>query len=192
MKKLLLAAAALIAVPAVAQPAPPPPPGVAGDGAAQGMGERVQRRDQVVQRTQRMFAMLDANHDGVLDQSELAAAGSRWDGAGGASAHTPMDRNAMFDMIDTNHDGMISRDEFARAPMHGGESGGMAAAGRGMGGRGMAQMWAMADANHDGRVTLQEATEMALRHFDMLDTNHDGLLTPDERAAGRMQMQRGQ
>jgi hypothetical protein len=42
-------------------------------------------------------------------------------------------------------------------------------------------MFEMADANRDGRVTLQEATNAALRHFDTADVNRDGRLTPEER-----------
>jgi len=195
MKKILVVAGLFAATPAFAQTPPPPAsPPMAGMRAE--MMNRVQLRADVVARTQKMFAMLDTNHDGVLDQAELAAAGKRWDGAreagsGIASGRMPMDRNAMFDMIDANHDGTISRDEFARAPMHHGDmAGGEGERGHGMGG-GMAKMWAMADINHDGRVTLQEATTMALQHFDRLDTNHDGQLTPEERAAGRAMM-RGQ
>ena len=49
-----------------------------------------------------------------------------------------------------------------------------------MGGMG-GHMFEMADANRDGRVTLQEATNAALRHFDTADVNRDGQLTPEER-----------
>jgi Ca2+-binding EF-hand superfamily protein len=195
MNKFLLAAAGFVAAPAFAQTAPmihTPPAGM--------MATKVQARAEVVARTQRMFAMLDTNHDNILDQAELAAAGKRWDGGPEAATDTaarrmPLDRNAMFDMIDTNHDGAISRDEFARAPGQGIQwrAGGTAGGGSGMGG-GMARMWTMADVNHDGRVTLQEATDIALQHFDRMDLNHDGQLTPEERAAGRAQMEqmRGQ
>ena len=199
MNKLLLAATALVAAPVLAQTMPAGQPERMGRGMGQGMGlkDKVQTRAKVITRTQRAFAMLDTNHDGVLDQAELAAAGRNWDGAagGGANANAdrpmPMDRNAMFDMIDTNHDGNISRDEFARAPMNHGMSGGMGGGGHGgMGGGGgagggMARMWSMADANHDGRVTLKEATDMALMRFDRMDANHDGQVTPEERAAAR-------
>ena len=60
--------------------------------------------------------------------------------------------------------------------------------GMGMGmGMGMhGQMFEMADANHDGRVSLQEMTKVALQHFDSADANHDGTLSPEE----RMQMHR--
>ena len=191
MIKLLLAATALlVAAPVLAQTMPAGQPERTGRGKE--MKDKVQTRAEVIARTQRAFAMLDTNHDGVLDQAELAAAGRNWDGAAGGSPTSnaganadrpmPMDRNAMFDMIDTNHDGSISRDEFARAPMNHGMGGGMSGGKMG-GGGGMARMWSMADANHDGRVTLKEATDMALMRFDRMDANHDGQVTPEERAA---------
>jgi Ca2+-binding EF-hand superfamily protein len=51
-------------------------------------------------------------------------------------------------------------------------------------GMGMAmhgRMFEMADANKDGRVTLQEMTNAAAKHFDEADANRDGTLTPEER-----------
>ena len=44
-----------------------------------------------------------------------------------------------------------------------------------------ARLLEMADANHDSRVSLQEAQAAALAHFDRADINHDGKITPDER-----------
>jgi hypothetical protein len=63
----------------------------------------------------------------------------------------------------------------------GGEPGGpakmrMHRMGMGLHGR----LFDMADVNHDGKVSLQEATDTALRHFDMADANRDGKITPDE------------
>ena len=214
MNKSILATAAVVAaavaVPVAAQvmapPAPPAPSSAPGMERPM-MNDRVPTRAEVVARTQRMFAMLDSNRDGALDAAELAAtgdkAGDRHDGdrAGiGGGERMPLDRNAMFDMIDANHNGAIDRDEFARAPMphHDGMAGGGGKHGMGGGdgghGGGMGRMLAMADANRDGRVTLQEATDLATRRFDMTDTNHDGQVTPEERAAGRVQMKamRGQ
>ena len=49
----------------------------------------------------------------------------------------------------------------------------------GMGMRG--KMFEAADANHDGKVSLQEMTASALQHFDSADANHDGKLSPKER-----------
>jgi hypothetical protein len=61
---------------------------------------------------------------------------------------------------------------------------------RGMAMRGgfAAHLFAMADANHDGRVSLQEAEAVALARFDRMDLNHDGKLTPDERRQARERM----
>jgi hypothetical protein len=67
-----------------------------------------------------------------------------------------------------------------------GAKGGMHMHGGGM----MGQLFDMADANHDGRITLAEATDAAARHFDQADLNHDGKLTPDERRQAH-QMMRG-
>ena len=115
------------------------------------------------------------------------------------------DRNAIFDRLDTNHDGSISRQEFASAqpqarqervmiirngpdgaPSAQGEPGGMERMRMHMHGAGMERgfgghLFDMADANHDGRVTLQEAETAALAHFDNADLNHDGKITPEER-----------
>lgn len=109
----------------------------------------------------------------------------------------------MFDRLDTNHDGVISRQEFmaAHARMHErrvvimrdegvmagrADMGPMRAHMHDMGGEAhgmgfVARLFAMADANHDGRVSLKEAEAAALAHFDRADLNHDGRITPDER-----------
>jgi Ca2+-binding EF-hand superfamily protein len=42
-------------------------------------------------------------------------------------------------------------------------------------------MFAAADLNKDGKVSLAEMQQTALQHFDRADANHDGKLTPDER-----------
>ena len=54
--------------------------------------------------------------------------------------------------------------------------------GGGMGRGFEGHLFDMADANHDGRLTLQEAETAALAHFDKADLNHDGKITPEERA----------
>jgi hypothetical protein len=123
------------------------------------------------------------------------------------------DPNVAFDRLDANHDGKITRDEFGKArqiriekrvmingqEMRGGEMGMHGAPdvpgqrrevrivrhGGGMMGAALLQR---ADANHDGRVSLAEATGAALQHFDMMDANRDGRISPEERAAGRARM----
>ena len=120
------------------------------------------------------------------------------------------DRGAMFDKLDTNKDGSITRQEFLAAkpdfkehrvivmrdgdgpptvevdgkPVDGdggpGKPGVKIMRMHGMGGM-HGRMFEMADANKDGRVSLQEMTNAAARHFDEADANHDGTLTPEER-----------
>jgi len=120
------------------------------------------------------------------------------------------DRGAIFDKLDANRDGNISRQEFmagrsevrerrvivmrdGNAPMtsgamphmpgqHGMKMRMMHMGGMGFGGK----MFDMADANHDGRVSLAEAQAAALAHFDRADANHDGRITPDEHRDMRM------
>lgn len=115
------------------------------------------------------------------------------------------DRGAVFDKLDTNRDGSISRQEFmsgrgevreqrvivmrdGKGPMAPGAipelrgHPGMKLRMMHMGGMGFGgKMFDMADANHDGRVSLGEAQAAALSHFDRADTNRDGKITPDER-----------
>ena len=125
-------------------------------------------------------------------------------GAAGSPEQRLANRGAMFDRLDTNRDGSISRAEFEAAPTrherrvvirNDGQPGahreglrmrrGMRM-GMGMGLRGA--MFDMADANRDGRVTLQEATAAAYRHFDMADANRDGQVTREERMQMRQRM----
>jgi Ca2+-binding EF-hand superfamily protein len=115
------------------------------------------------------------------------------------------DRGAMFDKLDTNKDGSITRQEFmaAKSEVHerrvivmrdgpgDGDQPVEVDGGPGephvkiirrydMGGM-HGRMFEMADANHDGRVSLAEMTDAAVHHFDEADANHDGTLTPEER-----------
>ena len=179
-------------------PAPPAPPAPM---------FREHSRDEVVAKVREHFAKLDTNRDGFLTREEAkaghAAMTERWQrhGIGHALNVKRADPAAAFDRIDTNNDGSISREEFAKgherriervvvnqmpgapaavppappaphAPMlrmhrFGGMIGG--------------HMFERADANKDNRVSLQEATDAAVRHFDMADANRDGRITPDER-----------
>jgi hypothetical protein len=242
-------AIAITTTPVTAQPAPPPPPGVAQGtmpmrpaappppGMRGGpqihpmiMPDRAMSRDEVLQHVGKLFARLDANHDGFVTRDEVDALHSRMmmgmDGmkrgmdamARGMHAMSIApgmampDRAAMFDRLDTNHDGSISRQEYMAAKpqireqrkivirdgnvpgapdapgmpgehqmmmrMHG--MGGHMGAGMAMAGFG-GRLFDMADANHDGRVSLAEAQAAALAHFDRADLNHDGKIAPDER-----------
>jgi Ca2+-binding EF-hand superfamily protein len=160
-------------------------------------------RDQMVGHVREMFGKLDTNHDGFVTREEAdavhqAMAGDMREHFAKRLAERDLpkpDRGAMFDRLDTNHDGSISRQEFVSAKpevterrivmIHEGadgapgEPGKMRMHGMGMGMHG--RMFETADANHDGRVSLQEMTAAALQRFDMADANHDGTLSPEER-----------
>jgi Ca2+-binding EF-hand superfamily protein len=206
------AAAILAAGAAFAQPASAPAPAPQVQVMTMHRGEaKTVTRDEVVAHVRDMFAKLDTNKDGVVTREEADAAHARMAAQmqerfakrmAERGDMPKVDRGAIFDRLDKNHDGMISRDEFNSAPpqvqerrvtvMNEGGPGGMAAmhrmhAGMGFGGR----LFDMADSNKDGRVSLQEATAMALQHFDSADLNHDGKLTPDERMQAHQRM-RGQ
>lgn len=121
-----------------------------------------------------------------------------------------MDPGAMFDKLDTNHDGVISRQEFMaghaqmrerhviimrQERMSNGKPGAehMKMHMRGMGGDGFVDhLFAMADTNHDGRISLKEAETAMLAHFDRMDANHDGRITPDEHKNVRIIMRQRQ
>lgn len=173
------------------------------------MTDKVTTRDEVAAHVRRMFEHLDANHDGFVTREEVDSLHQRvmsmHDGMAKEMADRGMkgpDRAAAFDRLDTNHDGTISRQEFMAAKLHLEEHRVMVMRDGGMPGHpgleGMhmhaasfgGHLFEMADANHDGRVSLQEATNAALQHFDRADLNHDGKLTPEERQQAH-QLMRG-
>lgn len=194
MKTLLIgsaaAALALAAGAAFAQTAPVPPQAPRMHSAAP------QTRADVQAHVTKLFARLDANRDGFVTQTEADAAHAQLKAKIGQRMG---ERGAKgFDRLDANKDGQVSRQEWdsgrqmrqqrvaaggtAPGGMH--RMGGMHHAGMGFGGR----MFAMADVNKDGRVSLGEAQQTALQHFDRADLNRDGTLTPQERQQARQLM----
>jgi len=173
------------------------------------MPMKAETRDDVIAHVREMFLKLDTNKDGFVTREEADAMHQAMAGemsekfarhfADGGMPHA--DRGAMFDKLDTNKDGSISRQEFMSAKpdvhekrvfvMRDGEGPVDIEGGPGkphvkimhmdMGMRMHGRMFESADANQDGKVSLQEMTNAALQHFDMADANHDGKLTPDER-----------
>lgn len=167
----------------------PPRPMMHGKSMMDADGNGVVTRAEAQQKAEEMFAMMDVNKDGKLDQADREARRQEM-------------RSRLFDKLDANHDGSISKEEFMadkgpegrHPPMNGPEG----PRGPGMGGgagmhgmhgmRGGHMMMAMADANHDGVITKDEFMAAAMKHFDMADTNHDGKLTKEERQAAHAKM----
>lgn len=150
--------------------------------------ERALRRD-----PGQRFARLDANQDGQVTRAEfdarIAARMQRGSAAGKAPANRASAGERLFARLDTNRDGAISRAEFdlrARAGAQRMERRAQRMAGR-SGGRFGGRMFAMADANRDQRVTLEEATAAALQRFDRADLDRDGTVTREERRQLRQQ-----
>lgn len=93
-----------------------------------------------------------------------------------------------FQLGDTNHDGFISRAEFAQrmtvilnrdAPPTKEDAQRMLDAAN--------RAFNNVDANHDGKLSLSEASVRPLKAFDMMDINHDGILTVAEKAAAHQE-----
>lgn len=181
----LLAGTALAAQAPVAQTQPP---------------MQVQSRAAVSARVQQQFARLDADRDGAITQAEIQARGAGQQARLAARQAKRAERQAnraggAFDRFDANHDGSISRAEFDSVRQQRGQRAGQLAQRRGnrfpgarMTGPFGGRMFAMADSNKDGRVTLQEAQSAALQRFDRVDANRDGQITPQERQQLRQQM----
>ena len=146
------------------------------------MRERVENHRMMMGSPAAMFDRMDTNHDGSISRKEFMTAHSQMHenrmvmmGNGPDGDHMKMPMEGM----DGDHmkmpDGMERQKmEFrfkTMGPMHGTDMG--------MGGFG-AHLFEMADTNHDGRVSLQEAESLALQHFDRADRNRDGKITPDE------------
>lgn len=212
MKEFVIGAAGIVlAGAAVAQVAPPAAPQAAP------MAERVQTRDEMVGKVREHFVQLDANRDGSLTREEAEAGRKVFKerirarlGERRQDRLRDRDPAQAFNRLDTNKDGSISQDEFAKgrevrkerrerriavnqAPGTPGAAHAPGMPHRGMrmhrmGGMMGGHMFDMADANKDGRVTLQEATDSAARHFDMADANRDGRVTREERRQMHRQM----
>lgn len=202
MKKLLIGVAALaIVTPGIAQVAQQ---ATAPQAQPAPRATKVHTRADVQAKVAEHFTRLDSNRDGFVTQAEAQAAREQF------KAHfrerAGERREVAFDKLDSNKDGAISKSEWdaktaqreqriaARDKDGDGKRDHRGMGMRGMGGFG-GHMFEMADADRDGRVSLQEAQTAALKHFDMVDANRDGQITPDERRQmhGKMhaQHQRG-
>ena len=193
-RTLLLAAASIaLGGVAIAQTAPTAAP------AAQGVQARPDRPDrnapetraQAQQRAEAMFARMDVNNDGTLNQADR-------------DARRAQRSEAAFTRMDANRDGNISRAEWDAAQQarqtrmnerrqqraqQAGEAGGER---RGRGGHHMGGMMRGGDRN--ATVTREQFVANALARFDRMDANRDGTVTAEEGQAARqaMRQQRGE
>lgn len=197
MKRGLIGIAALALVsPAIAQVAAQAPASTPQAGHAQ-KPVKVHSRAQVQAKVAEHFARLDTDRDGFVTRTEAdAARDQRVDRIRERAGER---REKAFDRLDVDNDGAISKAEWdsrsadraQRIAKHDRDGDGRrdrrARFMRGMHGLG-GHMFEMADANRDGRVSLQEAQATALRHFDQADVNRDGQITPEEHRQMRERM----
>jgi len=129
-------------------------------------------RDAVQERASDMFARMDANSDGVLNEADREAR-----------------QRQMFDKLDADGNGSIEFTEFTEGREKSremraervGEDGARHGR-RGRGGRGMGErMMTSADSDGDGAVSQAEFTTALLARFDAADANGDGEISGDER-----------
>lgn len=130
-----------------------------------------------------MFAKMDVNNDGTLNQADRAAK------IKARFSEMDADKNGSINEAEfvTAHEArMAKRDE--RREMRGERKGPGGQGGHRMGGRGKGggmKMLAMADSNGDKAVTKSEFRSAAEARFAKADTNNDGSISADERKAQR-------
>lgn len=143
---------------------------------------QARQQQQAPKRAAKLFERLDANHDDQITLAEVQAAhAARYAARGEQPDPARPVRSRLFARADSNKDGVITRAEFEAARTSGALQFHHYSMSRGFGGR----TFDAADANKDGRVSLDEAQQLALQHFDAADLNQDGVLTPDERRQAR-------
>ena len=143
-------------------------------------GNRIITKAEAMAAADAHFAMMDANGDGTLNDSDKTAMLAK-----------------RFAAIDTDKNGAISQAEFAAAHDMRGEHradrrekrmehGKMGKRHEREGGRdGRMDIMARADSNGDKAISQPEFRAAAEARFAKADTNKDGRITPDERKAGR-------
>lgn len=156
---LSLAALVLGGAASAAPPAPVAPPAKAHDAG------RAITRAEAQTAAAALFARLDANKDGKLDQTDRASQVAAF-------------KTRMFDRLDADKDGQISRAEFMADR-------GAVKPGPRRGGRGGAMGGTRAEDAARGPMTQAEFVAAALQRFDARDTNKDGQVTPAERRQAR-------
>jgi Ca2+-binding EF-hand superfamily protein len=116
--------------------------------------------------------LLDTNHDGRLSREELSKAAE------------------LFDRLDRNHDGFLDAKELAEMPaVASSEEPAINPAaplkrvrkmGGGMQEKNLMQMFQRADADGDGKLSMEEAPPFLKKQFSKIDTNGDGFVDKAE------------
>lgn len=129
-----------------------------------------------------MFAKMDVNNDGTLNQADKAAKLKEH------FAEMDADKNGAINEAEfiTAHEARAEKRE-DRREMRGDRKGPGGHEGHRMGGHGKGgmKMLAMADANGDKAVTKAEFRAAAEARFTKADTNNDGSISADERKTQR-------
>lgn len=116
------------------------------------------------------FDAVDTNHDGYLEENEIAAAQQRE--LQQLQSIQQQKLNAEFTRLDTNHDGEISKAEFsAGAPP--------------LKTRTPHEIVQQMDKHNLGKVSFADYSAGPLATFNKLDANHDGTVTAQEIEAAR-------
>jgi Ca2+-binding EF-hand superfamily protein len=136
----------------------------------------------------RLFERMDQNSDGEVTKAESEA---------GARAIREQELKARFAQLDTNADGKLAPAEAQLPPsvferLDGNKDKFVTLSELQQGPDVRAEhrdfQFDQADANHDGKVTRDEANKAATTRFDGVDTSHDGQITQAELEAHVAQM----
>lgn len=160
----IAAFAAAVAVPAAATLPASVNPGAAAAGQPKSI-----TRAQFLANLKTRFDAVDTNHDGYLEESEIAAAQQKELQQLQGAEQQRLD--AEFSRLDANHDGSLSKQEFMAAapPVHARET--------------PQQMIQQLDRHKAGRVSFQDYSVAPMARFDKLAPN--GVLTEQDVANAR-------
>ena len=134
-------------------------------------GDGAVSRAELISHSAQMFAKMDANNDGKLDETDQKA------------RHAAR-RTRRFDKLDANSNGQIDRAEFMSFERDGKRDGKHHRMG-GRSGHGGKKLMEQADTNKDGSISKAEFTAGAVSRFDKMDADKDGSISKEERQAAR-------